>query len=126
MIKHKITISAIPEQIYSAWLSSDGHSKMTGATAEISDKIGDIFTAWDGYIAGENLELIKNKKIVQSWRTSEFADDDLDSKLTITLKEVNGGTELTLEHSDTPPDQEDAYRSGWQENYFDPMQDFFQ
>ena len=50
----KTNIKATAKQIYKAWLSTQGHTKMTGGS---SDKGGDKFTAWGGYIAGENLVL---------------------------------------------------------------------
>ena len=79
------TIPASPEAIYDAWLDSAGHSKMTGGEAKASDKVGGAFTAWDGYIWGKNIELVRGKRIVQSWRTSQFTDADPNSILTVTL-----------------------------------------
>jgi uncharacterized protein YndB with AHSA1/START domain len=72
------TIPASPEAIYDAWLDSAGHTNMTGAKATASDKVGAAFTAWDGYITGRNLELARPKRIVQSWRTSQFEGGDPD------------------------------------------------
>ena len=46
---------AKPSQIYVAWLDSIQHSKMTGGPAKCSNKIGETFTAWDGYIEGKIL-----------------------------------------------------------------------
>ncbi len=37
----KTIIKSSAKKIYSAWLSSAGHSKMTGGEAVISDKLGD-------------------------------------------------------------------------------------
>lgn len=54
---------------------------MTGGEAEISNKINEAFTAWDGYIEGTNVQLEPNKRIIQSWRTSEFDETDEDSQL---------------------------------------------
>ena len=49
---------------------------MTGAAARIAGRVGAAYSAWDGYIAGKTLELAPGKRIVQSWRTTEFASDD--------------------------------------------------
>ena len=67
-------ISATRESIYEAWLSSTGHSKMTGSPANASSVEGESFEAWDGYITGKNLELEFPRRIIQSWRTVEFDD----------------------------------------------------
>ena len=69
------TIPASPEEIYEAWLDSLGHSEMTGGEANMSGQVGAEVSAWDGYISGRNLELIPGERIVQSWRTTEFADE---------------------------------------------------
>ncbi|MFY0654420.1 MAG: SRPBCC domain-containing protein [Cyclobacteriaceae bacterium] len=117
-------IDASAEQIYKAWLSSDEHTAMTGGEAVASDKIGETFTAWDGYIEGRNIELEPYKRIVQSWRTSQFEDDEDDSQIEILLKEKDGKTELTLNHTNVPESGE-HYIKGWDDHYFQPMKEYF-
>lgn len=112
-------------EIYNAWLSSDGHSTITGSPANIDGKVGGKFTAWDGYIYGTILELTPNQRIVHAWRTSEFADDAPDSQLEVSFDNVEGGVKLTLTHSDMPKDQVDSYRQGWEDFYFKPMREYF-
>jgi activator of HSP90 ATPase len=119
------TIHAKPAKIYEAWLSSEGHSMMTGSPAKVDGKVGGAFSAWDGYIFGKTLELTPNQRIVQAWRTSEFPDDAPDSHLEVLLEEVAEGTEITLIHSDMPEDQVDSYRQGWEDFYFRPMKKYF-
>lgn len=118
-------IPASPEEIYHAWLSSDGHSGMTGSPATASDQVGDEFSAWDGYIQGRNLELEPHTRIVQAWRTTEFSSSEPDSRIEITLVPVGAKTRLTLHHSGLPP-HGGQYEEGWVESYFDPMKDYFE
>lgn len=120
----KTTLNAPARDIYKAWLSSEGHSKMTGGEATASNKVGGAFTAWDGYINGKNLVLEENKRIVQSWRTSQFLENETDSQIEVLLKEGDGATELTLVHSNVPESGE-HYRKGWDEHYFQPMKKYF-
>ena len=121
----KTTFPVKPEVIYKAWLSSKGHSAMTaGGEATCTDREGDKFSAWDGYIVGTNVRLVKNKEIVQTWRTSEFADSDKDSELIIRLTENKGGCELVLIHNNIPGGQPD-YEQGWIDHYFTPMKQYF-
>ncbi|HEY5730675.1 MAG TPA: SRPBCC domain-containing protein [Anaerolineales bacterium] len=112
-------------EIYNAWLSSDGHSAITGSPAIVDGRIGGKFTAWDGYIFGSTLELEQNRRIVQAWRTSEFPDDAPDSHLEVLLEETQGGTKITLTHTNMPEDQVDSYRQGWEDFYFKPMREYF-
>lgn len=119
------TIPASPEEIYEAWLDSLSHSEMTGSEARMSDQIGADVSAWAGYISGRNLELVPGKRIVQSWRTSEFAEEHADSIITLVLEEADDGTLLTLEHINVPDEQRSYEESGWQSNYFEPMVAYF-
>jgi activator of HSP90 ATPase len=118
-------LPASPRAIYEAWLSSAGHSAMTGAKANSSKKVGAAYSAWDGYIVGRNLELEPNRRIVQSWRTSEFAANDPDSTVTIALSPIGAGARLSLKHTGVPDGQTSYENEGWREFYFEPMQAYF-
>jgi activator of HSP90 ATPase len=118
-------LPASPRAVYEAWLSSAGHSAMTGAKAKASKKVGAAYSAWDGYIVGRNLALEPDRRIVQSWRTTEFADDDPDSTVTVALTPLGAGTRLTLRHAGVPDGQTAYENEGWREFYFEPMQAYF-
>jgi activator of HSP90 ATPase len=62
---------------------------------------------------------------VQAWRTTEFPKGSPDSRVEIILETIDGGTKLTLLHSNIPEGQADDYKKGWQEFYFDPMKEYF-
>ena len=114
-----------PSLIYNAWLNSDLHSKMTGGEARCSKEVNGAFTAWNGYIWGKNISLKLNKEIIQSWRTSEFGEEDEDSVITIKFKKtVSGGTEFHLIHKNIPSGQTQYYQ-GWKDHYLNPMKTFF-
>lgn len=114
-----------PKRIYEAWLNGNEHSAMTGGAAKVDPSIGGRYSAWDNYITGTTIELEPYRRIVQSWRTTEFPPDHPDSRLEIVLEEVDGGTQLTLKHSGISEGQGPGYKSGWGENYFDPMRAYF-
>lgn len=121
----KTTFKVEPYVIYHAWLDSEEHGNMTGGEAQCSDIVGGRFTAWDGYITGTNLSLTPNEEIVQRWRTTEFADTDESSLLTIRLAPYPLGCQLTLIHTEIPDNQPD-YEQGWHEQYFEPMKAYFE
>jgi activator of HSP90 ATPase len=118
------TIPAAPIQVYEAWLSSKGHTQMTGSAAKASARVGGAFSAWDGYISGKNLKIKPGKQIVQSWRTTEFTAADPDSQIEILLEKAPRGTKLTLCHTNVP-DGHTGYRTGWGTHYFEPMKKYF-
>lgn len=121
-----VTLPVKPEVIYEAWLNTKKHSVFTGSPAKIDSRVGGKFSAWDGYITGANLELIPNRRIVQSWRTTEFPSGSPDSKIDVTLTETKNGTKLTLKHSNIPAGQEKEYKQGWKDFYFVPMKKYFE
>ncbi len=119
------TLPAPPRRVYEAWLSSDEHTAFTGGEAEVDPRVGGKFTAWDGYIEGVTVELEPHRRIVQTWRTSDFPDGSADSTLEVLLEETEDGTRLTLVHANLPDGQGDDYRQGWVDSYFDPMLEYF-
>jgi uncharacterized protein YndB with AHSA1/START domain len=118
-------VSALPERVYSAWLDSGAHSAFTGSEAKIDPAIGGRFSAWEGYIQGRTVELLQGRRIVQIWRTKEFPSASPDSRLEIQFEGAEGGTRVTILHSNIPLGQGERYKSGWQDNYFTPMRDYF-
>lgn len=124
-IEQTVFFEATPEEVYDALLDPKKHSEFTGSPAATSAKKGATFTAWEGYITGKNLELVKGKKIVQDWRTTEFPDDYPFSRLELTLTAKKGGTELKMVHSKVPADQVAEYTGGWKSAYWDPLKEYF-
>lgn len=120
----KTILNATAKDIYLSWLTSETHTNMTGGAATISNTIGEPFTAWDGYIQGENIELEPYKRILQSWRTSQFEAHESDSKIEILLNEIDGQTEITLHHTNLSEDGA-HYKEGWLNHYFIPMKAYF-
>ncbi len=115
---------ASPREIYDAWLSS-AHGKMVGSTATVDPRVGGAFTAWDGYIRGTTLELEPYRRIVQAWRTTEFSAASPDSRLELLLEQVEGGTRLTIRHTEIPEGQSASLEQGWIDHYFRPMKEYF-
>jgi activator of HSP90 ATPase len=97
---------------------------MTGSPAMASSRVGETFEAWDGYITGENLTLEPGRRIVQSWRTTEFTADEQDSRLDILLVPAFEQTRLVLRHSNLP-EHGTQYEQGWEDAYFTPMKSYF-
>ena len=112
-------------KLYNAWLNSKEHAKMTGGDAEVSDIEGGDFSIWDGYITENNVSLVVNSEIIQTWRSTEFKDSDADSELVIRFKDNQKGCESTLIHSGIPDGQPD-YEQGWEDHYLAPMREYFE
>ncbi len=118
-------LPAPPEQVYDTWLSSLGHASMTGSPATSEPHVGGRHTAWDGYISGEHVELEAGRRILQTWRTTEFPEGAPDSLLEIVFTRDTYGTRLTLIQNGIPDGHGEKYYDGWQEHYFAPMRAHF-
>jgi len=118
-------IPARVDVIFDTWISSDGHTAMTGSPAKVDPTEGGAYEAWDGYITGTTLVLEPGRRIVQTWRTSEFTEADEDSQIEVLLEPAENATKVTIRHTDVPDGHRSYENGGWQSNYFDPMREYF-
>ena len=123
--KIQATFNVKPGEIYKAWLDSQKHGEMTGTDAEIDPNLNGSFSIWNGYITGNNVELVKNKIIVQRWRTTDFPPESDHSVIEIQLSDTPKGTKILLNHYNIPDGQGNDYKEGWKEYYFKPMKKYF-
>jgi activator of HSP90 ATPase len=124
-VKQTVTFKAAPHEVYEALMDSKKHSKFTGDKASISRKVGGKFSAFDGYSEGTNLELEPDKKIVQTWRASDWPEGHF-SKATFSFKEIPGGTRLTFTQTGIPAKQYDDIAQGWRDYYWAPMKEMLE
>ncbi len=124
-IEQTVFVDASPEEVYEAFLDPKKHGAFTGSPAKTNARVGSEFTAWDGYISGKNVELVKGKKIVQEWETTEWPEGYPRSRLEFTLTPKRGGTELKMVHSKVPAEQVEEYTSGWYSSYWEPLKEYF-
>jgi len=124
-ITQTVVVPATPGQIYDAFVNPRIHAAFTGAPATGAARVGARFTAWDGYISGVHVELVRGHRIVQEWRTTEWPDDVKSSRVELSFTAVEGGTRLRMVHSLVPAEQADAYRQGWIDYYWNPLQAYF-
>src|SRR5579872_5164520 len=88
-----------PKALYELYMNAKKHSKATGASAQITNKEGAPFSAYDGYITGENLKLVKDQLIVQSWRGKDWNKKDADSTFLIHLEPKGKNVVLHAVHT---------------------------
>jgi activator of HSP90 ATPase len=125
-IRHNVLIPlSSPKAVYRAFVSSEEHTAFTGSEAECSARVGGRFRAWDKYISGKNVKLVKDKMIVQEWKTSEWPEGYEPSILKISLKKKGTGTQLSIIQSRVPASQVDQYDKGLYESYWEPLKQYF-
>ena len=120
-IRQSVTFKASPHAVYEALMDSRKHARFTGAKARISRKVKGRFTAYDGYIEGIHLDLVPDKKIVQSWRGSDWPEGHF-SKATFSLKRIKDGVRLTFTQSGVPVQHYRDISQGWRDYYWKPIE----
>lgn len=119
-IKQTVTFPASPHEIYELLMNSKKHAKFSGGAANVSAKVGGRVEAYDGYIEGKNVELVKDKKIVQDWRASDWPEG-VWSVVRFELEPTKTGTRLSFTQTGVPQEFVSDITTGWKEFYWTPM-----
>lgn len=126
---HRV-VAAKPEKVYRAFLDADAMNKwlppngFTGKVHHMDAKVGGTYkmsftnftTGKSIGFGGEYLELVPNKRLRY---TDNFDDPNLpgEIRVTVTLKEVSVGTDLSIEQEGIPDVIPlEACYLGWQES----------
>ena len=126
-IKKHYQIKATAADIFTALTNPLTIEIWTGATAVMEPVAGTEFSLWDGEIAGINLEIEPDKKIVQEWyfEDEEGMPAEHKSIVTITLNEQGSSTDVELLHINIPDEAFDNISEGWESDYFGSLQELF-
>ncbi len=121
--KKYFKITAAPEDVYNALTNPLMIEIWTGEKAVMEETPGSEFSLWDESITGQNIEFEKNKKIVQEWY---FGEQEEPSIVTIKLHPDKQGTSMEVVHTNIPDDAYENIVEGWQEDYFDALNQLFE
>lgn len=126
-IRQEVDIETSPEKVYEALLSSKDHSNFTESEAHISDKEGESFSAYDGYILGKNIKLIPTEKITQKWRAveSNWPEDHWSTVEFHLSDNEEGGTRLIFIQKELPKKIAENVANGWHKYYWKPLNAYF-
>jgi len=119
-----ISFDASPHDIYEALMDTKKHSDFTGAEAKMTRKIGGKFTAWDEWASGENIELVPDQKIVQTWRGSDWPEGHY-SKITFEFQKKGDETLLHFTQTGIPEDVYEDVAVGWNDWYWEKLKGYF-
>jgi uncharacterized protein YndB with AHSA1/START domain len=119
------TIPVAPTTLYFAWIDSEHHSSMTGAAAKLEPVVGAKYTAVGGYVSGKLVILDLGRRIVMSWRTTDFPRDAADSRVEVHFETLGASTRILILHTDIPEGQSERYKALWNDKYITPMRTYF-
>lgn len=97
----------------SGMISGETHTKIGG-------EAGGAFSLFAGVIAGRQIELVPNVRIVQAWRAADW-DPGVYSIAKFDLKEEGSGTRVVFDHTGFPVGQAEHLAQGWKVNYWEPL-----
>jgi activator of HSP90 ATPase len=109
-----------PAQLYNLYLDAKLHSLIAGSPVKISKKPGAPFSAHGGYITGENLFVIKDQLINQTWKAQGWKPEDGNSIFIIHLEKKGKDSKLTAIHANIPDQAEESISKGWYDHYWNP------
>ncbi|MEK7637408.1 MAG: SRPBCC family protein [Patescibacteria group bacterium] len=121
-IRQDTLIPGTPRQIFELWLDSTKHAALTGGEAHIVPKVGGKFTVFDGWATGATVELVPDRKIVQTWRADDWPPGQ-ESTVTLTLRPAKGGTNLSFQQTGVPAAKAKAIAQGWRDYYWTPLRE---
>jgi activator of HSP90 ATPase len=120
IIQKIIFKKATTKALYELYMSAKLHSLITGGQVKITQKVGDRFRVFDGYITGKNLQLIKHQLIVQSWRGSDWDAKAKDSTFLISFEQKGSDALINVVHANVPDKAADSLDKGWRNHYWKP------
>lgn len=119
-IQQTVQFSVSPEELFDIYLNSKKHSAAINSKATVSRKVGGKFLAFHGGLTGRNLAIVPKRRIVQSWRGSDWRKAELDSILILTFSRAPGGAQITLVHASVPDKWHALIKKGWNKYYWKP------
>ncbi len=122
-IEQSYEINASAEEVFDALVNPEIIQIWSQDEAKMSAEVGASFLLWSGQMFGTNLEVIKNKKLVQEWTYDQW---DKPSKVTFTLKTKGKKTIVDLLHEDVPEKSFKSIEEGWDQYYLGAIRDMFE
>jgi activator of HSP90 ATPase len=122
-LHQEIEFKATPQRLYAAFLDSTQFASFTGLPAEIDPRAGGAFNMFGGLIAGRNVELLPNQRLVQAWRPTHW-EPGVYSIVRFELKPQDPGSLLVFDHIGFPAEEYEHLSEGWPLRYWEPLKKF--
>ena len=119
-IQQTVTLPAPAEELYRMYLDPRQHAAFTGAPVRISARPGSPFRAFGGALSGTMLFTEPGRMIVQTWRSTNFGADDLDSTLILTFWPAGKSGRIRLVHANVADRDVRSVTEGWKTYYWTP------
>ena len=121
--KKYFKIQASVQDVYNAIVNPNMIELWSGDDAIMDDQVGTEFSLYEGNITGKNLEIEKEKKIVQQWY---FGEQEEPSIVTIKLHADKDATSVEVRHTNIPDEAYENIVEGWSEAYIEPIMELLE
>ena len=115
-----VELPASAARLYRTYLDPKQHAAFTGAPVTIAARPGAPFVAFNGALSGTILQVVPNRLIVQSWRSTHFAKQDLDSTLVLSFWPQGRNARIELTHVNVADADFAGVSEGWSKYYWIP------
>jgi Activator of Hsp90 ATPase homolog 1-like protein len=102
VISQSVVLPAPAEGLFAMYTDPAKHAAITGAPVAISVEPGSPFQAFNGALTGATLQIIPQRLVIQSWRSTKFNDGDPDSTLILAFTPEGANGRIDLVHLDVP------------------------
>jgi activator of HSP90 ATPase len=129
IIRQSVVLPAAAESLFEMYLDPVVHSAFTGVPVTVGEEAGAQFRAFEGQLSGTMLVVVRPRLIVQSWRSTKFADNDPDSTLILLFSpdaSDNRSGRIDLAHLDVPEHDYQGVTEGWQQYYWAPWRAYLE
>jgi activator of HSP90 ATPase len=117
--KQRYKINASKRKVWNALVNPKIIDRWGGGPkSKMRDELGFRFSLWKGTIFGKNIQVEKNKLLVQEWYAGRW---DEPSIVTFDLEETEGLTILKLTHDKVPDKEEEKLKTGWKKSFMSPL-----
>jgi activator of HSP90 ATPase len=114
------SLPAAPERLYDMYLDSKTHAAFTGSPVTIGARAGAAFRAFDGALTGTILQVEPKRLIVQTWRSTSWPPEAIDSVLVLSFWPHADGGRIELVHINVPEEDFAGVSHGWEKYYWTP------
>ncbi|KAI8064217.1 activator of Hsp90 ATPase [Gongronella butleri] len=111
-------------ELYETLLDPQRVMAWTRGPAKISRDIDSPYEMFNGNVSGKILELVPDKKIVQSWRLGNWPAGHY-STVTFEFDQGSDGTQLRVKQTGVPLGEEDTTRNNWNGYYWRAIKQTF-
>ena len=114
-------VYAPPDEVMELLLNPEFIKDWSGTDALVDKKVSGKFMMFDGWVEGKILKITADE-LSYTWKPSGWSEETAASEVNYKLVAVEHGTEVFVEHTGLPNEEEmESHRQGWQEHFFGPI-----